>query len=180
MQASPCIDPAQDLTERDGIGPVGKSPAAQTLLETEPAMAIQPRKMIALDHEDLQVLSAHCQDAVIKVSDIHYFASEKRLIIEMNRFLWENGTRQNIRVRSVLHFERVNKVARQAIDPAKKNDVLSLLAILFAPTDAPAGHIDLVFSGEAVLRLAVECVEGQLTDLKAAWEASSKPSHPSV
>lgn len=141
-------------------------------------MAVTPRKMIAMDHEDLQVLSAHCQDAVIKVSDIHYFSAEKRLIIEMNRFLWENGRKQNIRVRSILHFEKVGKMAAQAIDPAKKNDVLSLLAVVFSERETPAGHIDLVFSGKAALRLEVECVEAQLTDMKAAWEASSKPRHP--
>lgn len=141
-------------------------------------MAVTPRKMIAMDSEDLQVLSAHCQDAVLKVADIHYFPSEKRLIVEMNRFLWENGQKQNIRVRSILHFERVNRVARQAVDPAKKNDVLSLLAIVFNEKDSPAGHIDLVFSGKSALRLDVECIEAQLTDMKAAWEASSKPTHP--
>jgi hypothetical protein len=143
-------------------------------------MAITPRKMIAMDEEDLQILSAHCQDGVIKVSDIHYFSAEKRLIVEMNRFLWENGKKQNIRVRSVLHFEKVSKLARQAIDPAKKNDVLSLLAIVFSEKDAPAGHIDLLFSGNATLRLEVECVEAQLTDMNAAWEASSKPRHPNT
>ena len=141
-------------------------------------MALNPRKMIAMDGEDLQVISAHCQDAVLKIRDIRYFPGEKRLLLELNRFKWEHGEKQNIRVKSVLHFERVTKVAAQGVDPKRKSGVLALLAVLFETTDAPAGHVDLIFSGNAVLRLDIECIEAQLTDMNAAWEASSKPDHP--
>ncbi len=143
-------------------------------------MALSPRKMIAMDEGDLQVVSAHCQDAVLKIGDIRYFPAEQRLLLELNRFKWEHGEKQNIRVKSVLHFERVIKVAAQGIDPKKKGQVLALLAIIFTVSDSPAGHIDLVFSGNAVVRLDIECIEAQLTDMNAAWEASSKPDHPEI
>ncbi len=48
-------------------------------------------KLVALDEEDLQVLSAHLQDAVLKVSDLQYLANEKRFILTANRFVWEES-----------------------------------------------------------------------------------------
>lgn len=135
------------------------------------------RKLIALDAEDLQVISAHCQDAVLKVGDLHYFAGEKRFAIEMNRYVWEKGQRGKERRRSVLHFERVEKVALRGVDLKRKDQVLSLLAIL-AQTGENAETIDLVFSGDRTVRLKAECIEAQLADMDASWEARARPRHP--
>jgi hypothetical protein len=55
--------------------------------------------------------------------------------------------------------------------------VLSLLAITFQPSEAPAGTLSLVFSGGGTVRLDVECIEARLSDLGAAWETGSRPSH---
>lgn len=140
-------------------------------------MSDNRRKLIALDEEDLQVVSAHCQDAVLKVADLHYFAGEKRFAIEMNRFVWEKGQREKERRRSVLHFERVEKVALRGIDLRRKDEVLNLLAILVHP-DEGGERIDLVFSGDRAVRLNAECIEAQLADMDASWEARARPRHP--
>ncbi|MEZ5871656.1 MAG: DUF2948 family protein [Nitratireductor sp.] len=139
-------------------------------------------KLIALDEEDLSVISAHVQDAVLKAGDIDYFAREKRFVVAMNRFVWEvaDKTKQFERRRSVLHFERVNKVSSIGFNRKGKDQVLSLLAVVFQPGDLPAGTLELVFSGNAVIRLEVECVEAQLSDMAAAWETSSRPGHPDL
>ena len=55
--------------------------------------------------------------------------------------------------------------------------MLSLLAIRFDGADAPAGSVELVFAGGALIRLEVECIEAQLTDLGGAWSAASRPLH---
>ena len=104
---------------------------------------------------------------------------EKRFVLTMNRFVWEasDKTRQFERRRSVLHFERVLKVSSTGFDIRRKDQVLSLLAIVFKPDDAPAGTLELVFSADAAIRLTVECVEAQLSDMAAAWETGSKPDH---
>jgi len=143
-------------------------------------MAENRRKLIALDGEDLQVLSAHCQDAVMKAADMQYVAREKRMIIEMNRFIGEKIDGKPERRRSVLHFERVEKVSSQGLNPKEKGKVLNLLAIVFNPADSPAGDIDLVFSGDITVRLQVECIEAQLADMQASWSASSQPRHLDV
>lgn len=138
-------------------------------------------KLIAMDAEDLQVISAHCQDAVTKTGHLKYLAGENRFVLEMNRFVWENISHKRSipeRRRSVLHFDRVQKVSSSGIDLSAQETVLSLLAMKFEETDAPGGVLELIFSGESTIRLQVECIEAQLADMQAAWAASSKPRHP--
>jgi len=138
-------------------------------------------KLLALDADDLDIVSAHVQDAVMQVGHIDYRAAEKRLVIEMNRFVWEkaSGTfrKHNERRRSVLDFSRVLAVRSSGIDRSKKQDVLSLLTIGFSDDDTPAGTVELLFAGGAALSFDVEVIEARLTDLGAAWEASSRPVH---
>ena len=55
--------------------------------------AAAPLKLAALDAEDLEILSAHLQDAILKVRDLHWLPSEKRFVLEMNRFAWETAGR---------------------------------------------------------------------------------------
>ena len=48
-------------------------------------------KLLALDGEDLEVVSAHMQDAVFKVGDLQYWPSHKQFAIAANRFVWEKA-----------------------------------------------------------------------------------------
>ncbi len=138
-------------------------------------------KLVALDEEDLKIVSAHVQDAVMKVGDIEFVPGSKLFVLPMYRFAWEAEPNANKaqpeRRNSVLHFSRVLSVKLSGIAREKKEDVLSLLAILYTVTDEPAGRIDLVFSGGAAIRLEVECIEARLADLGGAWEAESRPQH---
>ncbi len=133
-------------------------------------------KLMALDGEDLEVISGCCQDAVAKIGDLQYLPREKRFFLTLNRFAWEKES-ANERHRSVLHFERVNNVKVLGLDRSDREVVISLLAILFEPGEEPGGTIELVFAGDGAIRLEVECVEAQLSDMPAAWEAKSRPSH---
>ena len=133
-------------------------------------------KLMALDSEDLEVISSCCQDAVTKIGDLEYLAKEQRFVMTINRFAWEiDGAKE--RHRSILHFERVESVKLQGIDQTSKGMVISLLAVLFEPGTEPGGTIELVFAGDGAIRLEVECIEAQLSDMPAAWEAKSRPSH---
>ena len=136
-------------------------------------------KLIALDAEDLQVVSSCCQDAVLKVGDLDFLASKKQFTLSLNRFVWELDGKTKIpeRRKSVLHFARVNSVKVSGIDRANKEIVLSLLAVLFEAGDEPSGEIELVFAGDGAIKLNVECIEAQLADMPAAWEAKGRPSH---
>lgn len=142
-------------------------------------------KLIAMDDEDLEILSAHLQDAVVKVCDLDWRCGEKRFIVALNRFAWEeqmesglfSRTKTGERHRTALRFDRVRSVKTRGFDRDKKDNVLSLLTIQFQPQVPPAGVITLIFSGEAAIRLEVECIEAQLTDLGPIWQAKANPHH---
>ncbi|RLP22917.1 DUF2948 family protein [Mesorhizobium sp. YM1C-6-2] len=138
-------------------------------------------KLLALDEEDLKIVSAHVQDAVMKVGDLDFIAASRQFVVPMYRFAWEKdataSTPQPERRNSVLHFDRVLAAKLAGISRGKSDEVLSLLAITYAATDTPAGTVDLVFAGGGTIRLEVECIEARLVDLGGAWEASSRPAH---
>jgi len=140
-------------------------------------------KLIALDREDIEVVSAHLQDAVVKAADIRWRPSEKRLVIGLNRFDWEAAndvTPQFRRRRAALRFERVSACKCRNCAPVEKDQVLNLLAVSFEATDQPAGVITLMFSGGAALRLEVECLEAELADLGPTWGTECCPAHTDV
>jgi len=137
-------------------------------------------KLVALDRDDIEIISTHLQDSVLKVADIRWRSGENRVVLAVNRFDWEAA--QDIdpeyrRRRAALRFERVLNLKCRNIDPKKGDAVLNLLAVEFTETDAPAGVVTLVFSGGAALRLEVECLEAELADLGPVWTTAACPSH---
>jgi hypothetical protein len=139
-------------------------------------------RLAAVDEEDLSVLSAFVQDAVLKVGDMVYLPKERRFALAMNRFTWEkaeDGARRDFeRRRTALTFDRVLGVRTSGVDRAESGKILEMLAIQFEPTDAPQGKITLVFAGGALLEIEVEVIEARLADLGAAWATHAKPNHP--
>ena len=145
-----------------------------------PELHPEPVKFIALDQEDLAVVSAHVQDAAVRVGDVIWQAREQRLVIPLNRFDWmaaECGGHDLKRCRSVLRFERVSSLKCRHVDPAAKERVLNLLAVEFEMLDAPSGCVQLTFSDDVVLRVQVECLEAELADLGPVWPAAARPIH---
>lgn len=135
-------------------------------------------KLVALDPDDLAVVSTHLQDAVLKTSDLTYLPGERRFALVARRFDWQATPRDGPRRRLTgLHFERVHAARTRGLDRADPEAVLSLLAITFEPGEAPSGTVTLVFAGDAAVQLDVECVEAQMRDLGAAWRAGSRPAH---
>lgn len=143
-------------------------------------------KLIAFDAEDLGVVSAHIQDAVLKVGDMTYQPRAKRFAAVVSRFDWQGatkgGTRKPIRRHTALRFERVLAAKLTGIDLRRAGDVLSLLALQFKAKgpDDPAGTVTMVFSGGPAIQLEVECIEAELRDLGPQWRARSKPKHPEM
>ena len=148
-------------------------------------------KLIALDAEDLNVISAHLQDAVVRMADMTYLPGEKRFAAVANRFDWAKtlsseagrakGLKNFERRRAGLRFERVLGARVHALNLADKSATLSLLAITFEPSgvlEAVDGDVLLTFSGGAAIRLHVECLEVEMQDLGAAWSAVNAPRHP--
>lgn len=139
-------------------------------------------KLAALDEEDLTVLSACVQDAVLKTGEISYSVRQKKLVLSLNRFAWEkDGEKLSVpeRHRAILHFDRVLTVNSAGIDRAEPETVHSILALRYVAAQAPAGMIEIDLAGGATLRLGVECIEAQLSDLGPVWAAKGRPKHGS-
>ena len=139
-------------------------------------------KLQALDAEDLAVLSALVQDAVVRSADIAYLREPRRLALVCNRFDWDSATTTSgkasyERRRAGLRVERVTGARFKGFGPASEAAVLVLLAVTFTPTVAPAGVIEFQFAAGAAIRLDVECIELELKDLGAVWSTTLKPDH---
>lgn len=142
---------------------------------------MDPLKLIAFDKDDLEVISAHLQDGIVNVGEIIWHPSEQRVVIPLRRFDWlaaECDHPHCQRRLAALRFERVRAFKARNIDPSARAVVLNLLAAEYAETDAPSGEVTLTFSGGAVIRLQVECLESELADLGPAWDAVRRPGHP--
>jgi hypothetical protein len=127
-------------------------------------------KLIALDADDLAVISAHVQDARVQAGDIIWRQGEKRLVVGMNRLDWEQtvaGETAPRRLVSVLRFDRVLSCKSRNIDLEAPETALELLGIEFHPGEAPGGSAVLLFNDGGALRLDVECLECELADLGA-------------
>lgn len=142
-------------------------------------------KLMALDVDDLSVVSAYLQDAVFKVGDMSWTGKPGVLTLELNRFVWEAGDKARDRKkdwerrRAVLAVKRAMSVRSRGFDRNRKDDVLSLLALRFeAAGEGPAGLLELVLSGDASILLEVECIEVQLSDVSGSWGTEFKPRHP--
>jgi len=135
-------------------------------------------KLMALDTEDLAVISAHLQDAVAKVADMAFLPGEKRFAMVLNRFDWETADKGiPVRRRSGIHFERVMSAKTRGIDLTKRDAVINLLAVEFEEKASPSGVVTLFFSGDGLIQLEVECLEASLSDLGPQWLAQKRPHH---
>jgi hypothetical protein len=127
-------------------------------------------KLIALDADDLAVISAHIQDARVQTADIIWRQGQKRLVLGMSRLDWEQtlaGETSPRRLIAALRFDRVLACKSRNIDLAASERPLELVGIEFHPAEAPSGTALLMFSQGGALRLELECLECELTDLGA-------------
>jgi len=137
-------------------------------------------KLVALDRDDLEVVSTHLQDATLSVGDVYWRPAEKRLVISLARFDWEGSlgeSPQFQRRRTALRFDRVNTIKCRNVDCKNKQAIHNLLAVNFVETDPPGGVVTLIFSGGGALRLEVECLECELVDLGPVWAETCRPIH---
>ena len=147
--------------------------AAQSESADGPAKAIEPLRLLAEDADDLQIISAALQDAILRPVDIVWEKGARRVTIALSRFCWECG---GTRVMAAMQFGDVEAVKSRRL-PRGPETALELLAIDFEPVEAPGGRIILMFAGGGDLRIDVECLDAVVTDLSERWPARVAPTH---
>src|SRR4051794_32742291 len=100
-------------------------------------------KLLAEDEEDLKIISAHLQDAVLRIGDLAYLPKQHRFVAMANRFCWEDDCggegKTGVRVLCGLHFDSVLKVQSQHVRQDNPNAVVELLAVKFTPEQDGSG-----------------------------------------
>lgn len=139
---------------------------------------IEGLKLRAEDADDLTVVSAMLQDAVINITDMVYLREEKRFALVAARFKWENcpdgGAYEGFeRVHTGVSFDGVKAVRRRGIEDARRAGALELLTIRVED-----GAIDLLFAGDGAIRLEVDDWRCQVADMGEPWPTAWRPRHP--
>lgn len=153
----------------------------------------RPFRVRAADAEDVRVISAYLQDAIVPYREVVYQPQEKRFALIAQRFRWEkpaeaapegeddagagDATVSNAprfeRVHCALRFEQVGAVRSHRVDRGERGQMLELLAIT-----AGDGVIDLAFAEDKTIRLEVDRIDVHAEDLGEPWPTVNEPRHP--
>lgn len=145
---------------------------------TEP----KPLRLFTEEAEDLKIIAAAVQDAVVKAGNLKYEQKKRRFGLEINRYRWEAApTRKGQpgeRVRALLAFDGVLNVKTRAVTKSDPELILSLLNVEFTPdAEPPGGKVTLLFAGDGEIELTVEALDASLIDSDYVWPTRHVPSH---
>jgi len=139
-----------------------------------------PLRLKVQDAEDLAIVSALLQDAVLPMKETSWQPDTNRFGMLVNRFRWEdkaqaeNGKRAYERVQSMLVIDCVQNVSSMGIDHTNKDQIISILAVNYE-----AGKVVFTLAGDGALALDVECLDITVKDVTKPYAAVSKsaPKH---
>lgn len=145
-----------------------------------------PLRLMAVDAEDLQVVSSLVQDAVFPATEMTWHPKAREFALLINRFRWEDAgaasarRRPVERVQSVLLFADVEKVQSSGVTKGDPDLVMSLLSISWEPGEDGTGRIILTLAGDGAIALEVETINARLQDVTRPYIAPSRkiPGHP--
>lgn len=138
-----------------------------------------PLNLVARDADDLKVISALVQDAVLLVTEMRWQKGKRRFVVLLNRFRWEDraaaeaARRPYERVRSLLVVEDVQAVRVQGIDRRDPDTVLSLLALDWQAGADGTGRLVLTLAGDGAVAVEAEAMEVTLHDVTRPYAAPS-------
>jgi hypothetical protein len=131
-------------------------------------------KLMALDAEDLAVVSSAVQDALVPVRDCAWFREERRFALLLNRFRWEVEEEPYSRTHSALVFNDVTSVHHHKVPLGEPDRVLELLAVA---QEGP-NTVVLRFAADRAIRLEIARVACHLEDVGEPWATPWQPAHP--
>ena len=119
-------------------------------------------KIIATDKEGLQMISAYCSGAKVKISDIKFLKSNKIFLISIERIKIESG-KENKKINSICKFDFIEQVKSKNINQKNKDLTLELFAIDYLKNNDDY-EINLIFNNNAHISLKSETIEVRLED----------------
>jgi hypothetical protein len=137
-------------------------------------------KLMAEDAEDLDIIGAAVQDALVRMGDLKFDPKARRFTVTLHRFRWESAEGQGPyeRVRAALSFESVLGVKSRRVRPDAPDALASVLSIGFIPDEEPPGGIvRLMLAGGGEIAMDVECLDAVLVDMGEAWRTPRRPDH---
>ena len=144
-------------------------------------MNVTNLKLLATSDEDLKIMAAHLQDAIVSIQDIANLKKNRIFLIQLNRFMWEDVEkgvfRKNKRIRTVLKFDNVISVLSKNVNTKKDKNFLDFLTIESNLLPDKSYEIKLIFSGNAVIKIKVEVIDVTLDDQGSPWESKTQPKH---
>jgi hypothetical protein len=144
-------------------------------------MKVTNLKLLAISDEDLRIVAAHLQDAIVSIQDIASLKKNRIFLIQLNRFMWEDVEkgvfRKNKRIRTILKFENVISVLSRNINTKKDKSFLDFLTIECNLLSDKSYEIKLIFSGDAVIKIKAEIIDVTLDDQGSPWESKTQPKH---
>lgn len=142
----------------------------------------QHLKLRAEDAGDLEIIAAAAQDALVRVSELHFDAKARRFTILMNRFRWEEAGERGPfeRIRAALSFEGVLGVKSRKVRQDAPEALAAVLSLAFKPAnEPPGGSVSLVLAGGGEIAIEVECLDAVLLDMGDPWRTPRRPDHES-
>ena len=144
-------------------------------------MKVTNLKLLATSDEDLRIVAAHLQDAIVLTKDIASLKKNRIFLIQLNRFMWEDIEkgilRKNKRIRTVLKFDNVIGVLSKNINTRENKSFLDFLTIESNLLPDKSYEIKLIFSGDAVIKIKAEVIDVALDDQGSPWESKNQPKH---
>ncbi|MBL6857287.1 MAG: DUF2948 family protein [Pelagibacteraceae bacterium] len=144
-------------------------------------MSVKNLKLLASSDEDLRVIAAHLQDAIVSVLDIANLKKNRIFLIQLNRFMWEDVEkgvfRKNKRIRTMLKFDNVISVLSKNIETKDDKSFLDFLTIESNLLPDKNYEIKLIFSGDSVIKIKTEVIDVTLDDQGLPWETKTQPQH---
>ena len=141
-------------------------------------------KLIARTKDDLRVVSAYLQDAIVNISDIANLEKNKIFLMQLNRFMWEDVEkgvfRKNKRIKSVLKFDNIVKVYSKNISQMEKSKFLDFLTIETIQMPDNNYEMKLIFSGNSMIKVISEVIDVTLDDQGEAWDTKNMPKHMDI
>jgi hypothetical protein len=132
----------------------------------------EPLKLRAGDGDDLAVISAMVQDALVPLADLAYLAEDRRFVLALNRFRWDEPNPPT-RTHALLTIQQVASVQSRGLNRHQPDLIHNILSLTWAD-----GALEIAFSGGGTVRLAADALDCALEDVGEPWPAAAIPAHP--